>query len=191
MKKQILLTLTILIFIISCESVKKKDFYIIQDSVLLGSENIMLKKEPFSIISNGSRYFVMFAKEPISYLKNKKKIVKLIGTAAVWDINGTNAALYEPSDILSDNDMYELYDKIQSEKYISKKRKLGFENDKTYTFASYPVTEKKKRFLSIDNQFIKDVSRCYYYIYLFKNIGRIGTVSDIQEVTRLKINFID
>lgn len=187
MKIKILLFLTILLYLQGCTKSSKNDFYIMQEGVVLKGEILTLKRKAFSILAKEKGYFSVFSKEPISFLKNKRKILKLIGTTAAWTPNKLNAILYEPSTILAHKDMCEVYDEATCKEYRSKTDRLGFIGEPTYTFGAYFVEKNYQKFNKIDAVPIEDVPSGVYYIYLFKNIGRIDTISDIQEVTTFKI----
>ena len=97
--KIIVIFVASILYIQGCTKSSKNNFYIMQEGVVLKGEILTLKRKAFSILAKEKGYFVVFSKEPISFLKNKRKILKLIGTSAAWTPDNFNAIFYEPSEV--------------------------------------------------------------------------------------------
>ena len=185
--------LFLLFGLLSCGSkASDEKFSLRQNGKTYTANEISLKKKPFTIVSPSENYAFIVATKPIKLLGKNKEIVKLVGTGLAWEKG--DAPLYDVrySGLLSDNeacDAYFGYRKEGCDVYKKEKKKMGFRKHYAYTFpALYPNT-KEWEIKKINNKKIEKIHGSTFYLYLFKQTGKLGKVATTQKVQLIKIKF--
>jgi hypothetical protein len=192
------LKLFLLLFIsftfFSCSSARgeEKSFMLLQDGKNYRGEVIELKKEPFTIVSPSEKYSFIIATEPIKLLGKNREIVKLVGTGLAWEKG--DAPLYDVrySGLLSDDeacDAYFGYRKEGCDVYKKEKTKMGFRKHYAYTFSALYPNIKEWKVEKINKKKIEKIHGSTFYLYLFKQTGKLGEVATTQKVQLIKIKF--
>ena len=173
----------------AAEVENKNGFALLQDNKTYKGEEVTMARKSFTIVSPHQEFAFVVSKEPINMLDNNKEILKLIGTGEAFSKG--NALLYKKSDLLDNYhtcDVY--YGNIGKgcKKYIEKKVMMGLKDKLVYTFGAFYIEPKEWLVKRINEVEISKTKGDVYYLYLFEETDRVGEVSVVQHVTRMKIN---
>ena len=185
--------LSLIFVILSCGSkASDEKFSLHQNGKTYTANEISLEKKTFTIVSPSKEYAFIVATKPIKLLGKNREIVKLVGTGLAWEKG--DAPLYDVrySGLLSDNeacDAYFGYRKEGCDVYKKEKKKMGFRKHYAYTFSALYPNTKEWEIKKINNKKIEKIHGNTFYLYLFKQTGKLGEVAITQKVQLIKIKF--